>query len=619
MNYRKLYAQGLLLQLKKRATLLCGKKNLFLLVLLGLHSLASSQKLTDQIKINQVGYYPTSSKIAVVTGKVAAYSFCVVSADGKDTLYEGSLGNERKSAYSSTVTRIADFSLFKKTGDFILRIQGLKQSFPFTIKNDVYSELAKASLKGFYYQRSSIALEEKYAGKWNRGPGHPDAVVYIHPSAVTDDRPAGTVVSSPGGWYDAGDYNKYIVNCGITMSTLLSAYEDFPNYFDSLKTNIPESEDKIPDILNEVVYNLRWMFTMQDPNDGGVYHKCTNADFDGMVMPGVTKGPRYVVQKSTAATLDFAAVMAQAARIFKKMKSQLPRLADSCLKASANAWYWALKHPSVEYDQARLNKEYKPAINTGAYGDKKLEDEWTWAATEMFVTSKNKMYFEVIEQNINDSVTLPSWNNVRMLAYYTMLRFRNSMPKYATEMVQLMKQRLLKIANEYLGQVPANAFATVMGQSKKDFVWGSNSVAANQGILLINAYFLSGEKKYVSGALTNLHYLLGRNATGYCFVTGFGTKSPMHPHHRPSIADGIDEPVPGLLVGGPNPGRQDKCHYLFSEPETSYLDSDCAYASNEIAINWNAAMVYLVNAMEALQFELGFSENNSSTTTTLNK
>ena len=229
------------------------------------------------------------------------------------------------------------------------------------------------------------------------------------------------------------------------------------------------------------------------------------------------------------------------------------------------------------------------------------------------------MYFEVIEQNINDSATLPSWNNVRMLAYYTMLRFRNSMPKYATEMVQLMKQRLLKIANEYLGQVPANAFATVMGQSKKDFVWGSNSVAANQGILLINAYFLSGEKKYVSGALTDLHYLLGRNATGYCFVTGFGTKSPMHPHHRPSIADGIDEPIPGLLVGGPNPGRQDKCHYLFSEPETSYLDSDCAYASNEIAINWNAAMVYLVNAMEALQFELGFSENNSSTTTTLNK
>ena len=170
-----------------------------------------------------------------------------------------------------------------------------------------------------------------------------------------------------------------------------------------------------------------------------------------------------------------------------------------------------------------------------------------------------------------------------------------------------------------MSHISANAFLTVMGQSKKDFVWGSNSVAANQGILLINAYLISGEKKYILGSLSNLDYLLGRNATGYCFVTGFGSKSPRHPHHRPSVADGIDEPVPGLLVGGPNPTRQDKCHYLLTDPETCYVDSDCAYASNEVAINWNAAITYLANAIEALQYEVGLSENNSSTTTTLSK
>src|SRR3569832_2234685 len=98
------------------------------------------------------------------------------------------------------------------------------------------------------------------------------------------------------------------------MGTLLSAYEDFPAYFNDLVTHIPESRDKVPDLLNEVLYNLRWMFTMQDGYDGGVYHKCTNAAFDGMVMPGVTKAPRYVVLKGTAATLDFAAVMAQSSR-----------------------------------------------------------------------------------------------------------------------------------------------------------------------------------------------------------------------------------------------------------------------------------------------------------------
>ncbi len=609
MNEQKIYTQSLLFQLEKRIKIFRPERILFLSCLL-IQLSADAQKLTDQIRLNQLGYYPNTSKIAIVTGKVAYESFCIVSADGEDTLYEGGLGREMKSAYSSTVTRIADLSPFRKTGEFVLRIRGLKQSFPFRIDNSVYNELGKAVLKGFYYQRSSMALEEKYAGKWNRGAGHSDAVVLIHPSAVTDDRPAGTKISSPGGWYDAGDYNKYIVNSGITMYTLLSAFEDFPNYYDTLQINIPESKDKLPDILNEVLYNLRWMFTMQDPFDGGVYHKCTNAEFDGMVMPGVTKTSRYVVQKSTAATLDFAAVMAQAARVFKKFKSQLPRLADSCLKASANAWLWALKHPAVEYDQARLNKEYKPDIGTGAYSDKLLADEWMWAASEIFVTSKNKMYFEVIEQNINDSVGLPSWSNVRMLAYYTMLRYQDNLPKYASEMVQVMRKRLLKLADEYLNRVSSNAFATVMGQSRRDFVWGSNAVAANQGILLINAYFLNGEKKYIFGALSNLDYLLGRNATGYCFVTGFGTKSPMHPHHRPSVADGIDEPVPGLLVGGPNPGRQDKCHYLFTDPETSYVDSDCAYASNEVAINWNAPMVYLVNAIEAFKHELGFSEMN---------
>jgi endoglucanase len=605
----KLYAQGLLFRLKRQTKSFQQKKIFTLVFFASLQLTLTAQKPVDAIRINQVGYYPGSAKIAVITAKMQAGFFYVVSSDGNDTLYRGALlDNEKRSAYSPTVTRIADFTPFKKTGSFILRVPGLKQSFPFQIKNDVYSALGKAVLKGFYYQRSSDALEEKYAGKWNRPAGHSDSIVLIHPSAVTDDRPAGTVIASPGGWYDAGDYNKYIVNCGITMSTLLSAYEDFPGYFDTLQINIPGGEDKIPDILNEVLYNLRWMFTMQDPYDGGVYHKCTNAAFDGMVMPGVTKAPRYVVQKSTAAALDFAAVMAQAGRIFKKMKTQLPRLADSCLRASANAWYWALKHPAIEYDQGRLNKEYKPDITTGAYGDKQLEDEWMWAATEMFVTSKNKMYFEVIEQNINDSVTLPSWSNVRMLAYYTMLRYQANLPKYASDMVELMHQRLIKKADEYLAHVPSNAFKTVMGQSKKDFVWGSNSVAANQGILLINAYFLTGDKKYIAGALSNLDYLLGRNATGYCFVTGFGTRSPMHPHHRPSVADGIDEPVPGLLVGGPNPGRQDKSKYPFTDPETAYVDNDAAYASNEIAINWNAAMVYLVNAIEAMQRELGLAE-----------
>jgi endoglucanase len=147
-----------------------------------------------------------------------------------------------------------------------------------------------------------------------------------------------------------------------------------------------------------------------------------------------------------------------------------------------------------------------------------------------------------------------------------------------------------------------------MGQTVKDFNWGGNSTAANEGILLINAYILSGDKKYIDFALSNLDYLLGRNATGYCFITGIGSKPPMFPHHRQSTADGITDPVPGLVVGGPNPGMQDKCTYEFAEPETAYSDAVCSYASNEIAINWNAPVVYLANAIEALQKIVGYTK-----------
>ena len=178
-----------------------------------------------------------------------------------------------------------------------------------------------------------------------------------------------------------------------------------------------------------------------------------------------------------------------------------------------------------------------------------------------------------------------------MMAYYTLVRNGKS-PQ--------MKDSLLSLANKLVSSMPRSAFHTVMGQSARDFIWGSNSVAANQGMLLISAYRIDPKKIYLEGALSNLDYILGRNATGYCFVTGAGSRSPMHPHHRPSEADGIAEPVPGLLAGGPNPGRQDKCNYPFTEPETAYVDDVCSYASNETAINWNAPLVYLVSAIEAI-------------------
>jgi len=619
---------------------------------------------TQSIRVNQLGYYPHGPKIAVVlctsdSGQLF-YLLSLRSAHGSpssdqgspssdqgprhpagdspDTVYTGRLGPLQHSTNSSLTTRIADFSTFTKEGFYEIAIPDRGASYPFRIGPHAAEPVARASLKGFYYQRSAMLLDTLYAGQWSRPAGHPDTMVLIHSSAVSDRRPAGTVIAAPGGWYDAGDYNKYIVNSGITMGTLFAAYEDFPGYYDTLHTNIPPisglapgfassgsgtslatassafiPQSAVPDILNEALYNLRWMLTMQDPADGGVYHKCTNAAFDGMVMPGVAQKTRYVVQKGTAATLDFAAVMAQAARILRRFSTQFPGLSDSCLRAAIGAWEWAVHHPALAYEQEEMNKQFEPKITTGAYGDRNFKDEWFWAAVELMVTTSAGPNFvsapackKIIEERIGDSASLPSWSNVHMLGNYTLLRNRLRLPAEWQPAIHKISANLLQMADEYVARQQQSAFQTVMGGSPRDFIWGSNAVAANQGILLINAWMQTKDRKYIDGALSNLDYLLGGNATGYCFVTGMGSYSPMHPHHRPSISDGIIAPVPGLLAGGPNPGRQDHQRYNFTEPETAYLDQDQAYASNEIAINWNAPLVYLAGALEALQGRVGY-------------
>ncbi|MBL0742825.1 glycoside hydrolase family 9 protein [Chryseolinea sp. Jin1] len=559
----------------------------------------------EQIRLNQEGYYPEGPKLAVVTGEHGD-EFYLVAADGKK-VWEGKLTTARASTYNPKKTSIADFSAFQKPGTYRLVVKGVGESYPFNIRKHVHEAVAKGSIKAFYYIRASTPLTPTYAGKWSRAEGHPDNKVLVHSSAATAQRPAGTIISSPRGWYDAGDYNKYIVNSGITTGTLLSLYEDFPAAMNTATWNIPESGNTTPDLLDEVLWNVRWMLTMQDPNDGGVYHKCTNASFDKMEMPDKAVALRYAVQKSTAAALDFAAVMAQAARVYKEFPKQWPGLSDSCLTAAKQAWTWAQKNPAQLYEQNAINASFEPKISTGAYGDRDVKDEFIWAAIELFLTTGETSYYNTAAILPDDKMPLPSWAQVRLLGYYSLLRLSNTLTGAAKTDAEKIKSALLKTADALLVGVNERAYPSVMGQSAKDFIWGSSAVAANEGILLLQAYAVTKDKKYVDNALSNLDYLLGRNATGYSFMTGFGSKTPMHPHHRPSEADGIAEPIPGMLAGGPNPSMQDKCNYASAIPDEAYVDDVCSFASNEIAINWNAPFVYLAFAVEALENTVGYS------------
>ncbi len=553
--------------------------------------------LEEAIRLNQHGFYPSQSKIAVILDHPEVERFMIWDVEKKDMVYEGVLSGSTQETRSGRQSRIADFSTFTQTGEFLVVLPTVGKSHPFRIQPKVNEDLAKAGLKAFYFQRASMELLQEHAGIWARPYGHPDTLVMIHENATSAGRPAGTVVSAPMGWYDAGDYNKYIVNSGITVGTLLSLYEDYPAYFQQFDLGIPESGDRIPDLLDEIRWNLNWMIAMQDPGDGGVYHKLTTARFEGNVQPHEAVSQRYMVSKSTAAALDFAAVMAQASRVFKDFS---PEESVTYLKAAEKAWNWSVLNPDVLYKQDELNAKFDPDVVTGAYGDRNLSDEWVWAASELFVSTQNLTYWEALKA-ADLSYQLPTWSNVAWLGYYSLIRHQEELHHVPEDWIATLKINLISNARNYVKVSGSSAYHVPMGGDVKDFAWGSNSVASNQGILLLYAFSLTGEASFLQAAMDNLDYIMGRNATGYSFVTGFGTKSPMNPHHRLAGSRPDHPPLPGFLSGGPNPGQQDGCTYPSDVADESYVDDYCSYASNEIAINWNAPFAYLVNALEAVQ------------------
>ncbi len=553
------------------------------------------------IRMNQVGFFTRMPKVAVVVnGSGTADEFYIINQATSDTVYTGVCTPAIKWVYSDEMVSLASFGPVSIPGRYLLVVPGVGASKPFVVDSHPFGTLAKAAMKSYYYQRASIPLEAKYAGKWARAEGHPDTAVVIHASAAGPVRKTGDRISAPRGWYDAGDYNKYIVNSGITTYTILAAYEDYPDYCRTMELNIPETGNGIPDILNEALWNVRWMLSMQDPADGGVYAKLTNANFEGFIMPAESLTPRYVVMKTAGSSLDFAAVMAQTSRIMRKFDSVLPGFADTCLQASLRAWKWARENPKAIYNPRKINAAGPPEIRTGNYGDNILSDEFAWAAAELTATTRADSFLAVANPLLIPGESVPGWPHVRTLALYTLARFRDELSGSVD--TDRVISEIKAIADTLLRSMDTSAYAVPMGYRPVDFNWGSNANAANQAMVLSIAYRLTGDRRYLNADLANIDYLLGRNATTYSFVTGFGSRTPMHIHHRISGADGIDEPVPGFLVGGPNPNKQDRATtYPSYLPARGYSDDLEAYASNEICINWNAPLVYILVAMEAAQ------------------
>lgn len=558
----------------------------FLITLFAFSVLFPQNKKTTEIFVNQIGYFPEAVKISAVISDTD--TFRIFSLSENKVVYKGKLSAKKYWAQSDENVRLANFSEVTKPGSYVLLVDGAK-SFPFEISANLYDEISVATLKAYYYQRASVRLPAKYAGKWKRKTGLPDTSVIVHKSAASKIREAGTKISAPKGWFDAGDYNKYIVSSAVTTYTLILTYEFFPDYFETLRTNIPESENEIPDILDEILWNVRWMMKMQDPTDGGVYHKLTCADFQPYVMPDKVKARRFVVGKSTAAALDFSAVLSHFSATLKKYRPELAALSDSCLFMARRAWNWAIENPDAHFRNP-------PDIFTGEYSDNDLKDNFFWAGIELYFATGDKTYLKYLDEldvMVTDSLY---WKHVANFGILTVLNGEKSLRTKISNIAEI-KNKFAKSVEKIYGDNVKSPYRI----SLDVFKWGSNANLLNETMMLLAAYKFEGKKKYLDAAITNLDYVLGKNPLNICYVTGFGKISPLHIHHRISEADGVPEPIPGFVVGGPNPNNTDdlgKEKYPSLLPAKCYLDDVGSYSTNEVAINWNAPLVFSLFAVK---------------------
>jgi len=539
---------------------------------------------TVAIKVDQVGYPLNGPKVALVSAP--AKDFALKRSGDNSVVYRGILSHAQADADSGDQVQVADFSSFNKPGAYYIDIPGVGRSWNFTLGGNIYQRAYYMAMRGFYGQRCGTAVD---MGPEFPGFSHPACHLHgeFHPSSgKAGER------DNIGGWHDAGDYGRYVVNSGISTGSLLWAWELYGAKLKDIPLNIPETGNGTPDILNEARWNLEWMLKMQD-DDGGTWHKQTSEHFSGFVAPqddtltSEVIGTGSAPYKSTCATADLAAVAAIAARVYKPFDT---KFAARNLDAARHAWEWAEKNPNVTFRNP-------PGVSTGDYGDRNCSDELLWAAAELGRTTGESAFNDYFLSNyahflpILDTPPAEGWNQLAPMALWTyaLSHEKGSDPTA----IAAIHQHTLAAARTIVERTRANPYRTSMKTT--DYIWGSNGVAAGYGVYLLIANQFSPDASFTDTARDNLHYLLGRNTFSLSWVTQLGDNPFQHPHHRPSGATG--KAWPGLMSGGPNAGRQDAVLAKLPKdlpPAKVYADQLASYASNEIAINWQAALVFLL-------------------------
>lgn len=560
------------------------------------------------LRHNQVGYLPRFSKHAVlVTADAAPVSFQLEDAAGK-VLLSGAGKPFGEDADSGDRLQQLDFSGYTAAGEGLRLRAGGEVSSPFAVSPSLYQPLVRDAFKYFYHNRSGIAIELPYAveAHWTRPAGH------LSDRSVPCAADAGCDYSLDvsGGWYDAGDHGKYVVNGGISVWTLLNLYERMAHFapaslehFGDGKLGIPEHGNQIPDLLDEARWEIDWMLKMQVPEGkplaGMVHHKMHDEKWTSVGTRPPTDVAELKLQRilrpvSTAATLNLAAAAAQAARIWKPLDADF---SARCLTAAERAYAAALANPKL------LAKD-SDSTGGGPYGDQQVDDEFYWAAAELFITTGKPEYREAIQKSrfhhhvpSGGDPTPMTWQAVSALGTISLAVVPSQLE--AAE-VKRSREEIRRLAREYLALRDRQGYRIPYAANGGRFPWGSNSFVLNNTLILGLANDFFPDRQYVDGMVDAMGYLLGNNPMGFSYVSGYGVRSLQAPHHRfwaRALGPAFPPPAPGAVSGGPNSSLQDPtaqdAGLRGCRPMKCYLDHIDAWSVNEITINWNAPLLWV--------------------------
>ncbi len=540
------------------------------------------------IKVNQIGYLPKGEKRAVLSGfeeELTAKEgtpFRVLSAGGRE-VFTGKLKLAAALDKDISGERVleADFTSLNIPGEYTLEIAGAGRSPSFRIETALYAPLLKDALRYFYLQRSGMPLEKKYAGQFARGEGHPGDRALRYQS---DPDNASRTRDAHGGWYDAGDYGKYVSMAAKPISDLLWAYELFPAAFPDGLENTPESGNKIPDVLDEVRWETDWMMRMQDKASGGFYQKVWPNNGDK--TPDKDLQTRYIYDKAgtqgnvrpTAATAAACAALSHTAVLWKPFDAAY---SAKLLASAKRGWHYLEAHP-----ENIVARGMTGAVENDAFMR-------LWAAGELYRADGEaapRDYFLAHYPKVGKALTsqyeIGYTGDESVLGWLAYLKTPHPDPAA----VEWFATRF----NRWKGWMEERNKTLVWRNylNEWNYFWGSNSVLGDTVLLMEAGTRLTGgdEAPVIAGARACLDYWLGTNPLAMSYVSGYGKNSVKHIYSTIWTNDGIDAMPAGYLAGGSNKyeGR------VFSNfAGKCYRDSAFEWTTNENAIYWNSVLVFV--------------------------